>query len=636
MAMPPRTDGYMQAGLNLIQQALSIYDRELRLQVCNRPFQRMFALPQALVQPGATFAETIRYLVEAGEYGDVGDQEAFVAARVAQAEAFQPHYMERQRANGRVISVEGSPLPQGGWVTVYTDITDVKRQEQLLRSRSEELSDQLLTRAEELAQSNRHLEATIAQLEQAKSELTEMEARSRLVTEMAPAHIAHVDATGIYTFTNGRLPALLPNRPGDIVGLTLTEALGPAAASRLGPSLAQAQGGTPAVLEFTEPVSGRRIRTAFTPDEKGAGGVYILSTDVTEEAQARAALEQTHKRELATQLTSGLAHDFANLLTIILGLQSRLERLDLPVGARELTDATKAAARRGGLLLDKIADMSGRRTPQIARVSIPQFMAQLTTLARAALPSDIRLSTGADIPHSALMLDAGSLQDGILNLVLNARDAIGTAPGEIAITLTDVQNTWLEIRVEDTGPGFSDAALAQGLEPFFSTKGGQGSGLGLTMVFDLVKLSGGRMTLANSDRGGCVTLRLPLKPAQTHPDPRLILLIDDMIEVRAAVRDTLTGLGHQVIEASNGQEALALTGLPGLSWVISDIRLGAEDGVALLEDVAKRQGHLALALMTSLPPGDARRMRGERRWPVLSKPIARDALAALFHTEAAP
>ncbi|MGB8624489.1 MAG: PAS-domain containing protein, partial [Paracoccaceae bacterium] len=170
-----------EAGLNLIQQALSIYDGDLRLAVCNRMFREMFDLPEALVTPGARFEDTIQFLVERGEYGPVDDAEAAVRERVEQARAFEPHYMERTRSNGRTISVEGSPLPQGGWVTVYTDITGIKRQEELLRTRSEVLSDQLLAHAEQLAQTNRELAATNAALEEAKRQLTEMEARTRMV-----------------------------------------------------------------------------------------------------------------------------------------------------------------------------------------------------------------------------------------------------------------------------------------------------------------------------------------------------------------------------------------------------------------------------------------------------------------------
>lgn len=634
--MDRNIDTFTRAGLNLIQQALSIYDADLRLAVSNRPFQEMFGLPEHLVTPGARFDETIHFLAAAGEYGVVDDLDDFVRVRVEQARAFQPHYMERTRANGRTISVEGSPLPDGGWVTVYTDITPAKRQETLLRARSEELSDQVLTHAEELALTNRRLAATISQLQEAKSALTEMEARTRLVTEMTPAHIGHVDADGIYTFTNRRLSALLPGRTSDIIGRTFEQALGEETAALLRPTLARASGGEPAVLEFTEPASGRRIRTAFTPDEHARGGVYLLSTDVTEEAQARTALEQTHKRALAAQLTSGLAHDFANLLTIILGLQARLEKLPLPHGAVELTGATRMAVRRGGLLLDKIADMTSARELRTTPVVMQDFLASFTPLAEATLPDGVSLTITSDIPHPALMLDAGSLQDGLLNLVLNARDGIGDATGAITLSLRDVQRTWLEIAVQDTGQGFSDDALDNALNPFFTTKGNEGSGLGLTMVYDLVKLAGGTVRLSNTDDGACVTLRLPLRPTAAEARPRLILLVDDMPEIRTQVRDLLTAMGHQVIEAATVEEADTLADLPGLDWILSDIRLGASDGVSLLQTVAARHPALRLALMTSLPASDPLHVAGAARWPVLRKPVDSGALHQLLTMETAP
>lgn len=640
--MAPRTgtDHLTRAGLNLIQQALSIYDAGLRLAVCNRPFQTMFGLPERLVTPGAPFEDTIRYLVETGEYGEIDDVEGFVQTRVEQARAFQPHYMERRRANGRMISVEGSPLPEGGWVTVYTDITAIKRQEELLRARSEELTDQVLTHAEDLAATNRALEATIAQLEEAKAELTEMEARIRLTTEMTPAHIARVDRDGVYTYTNRRLSSLLPGRQSDIVGLSFEQALGDRTATRLRPHLARALSGEASVLEFTEDDSGRRIRTAFTPDQTGPAepitGVYLLSTDLTEETQAKAALAQTGKRELAAQLTSGLAHDFANLLTIILGLQGRLDKMPLPAGARELTGATRAAARRGGDLLNKIARMTGPHEPREAATVLADFLSTLAPLARATLAPDITLSLENHVPAPALMLDTGGLQDSLLNLVLNARDAIGTGPGHIAIQLTAVQDTWLDITVTDTGPGFSETALSRALDPFFTTKGDAGSGLGLSMVYDRTKLAGGQMRLDNRPQGGAaVALRLPLRPAEAEARPLLILLVEDTPEIRAHVRDSLTGLGHQVIEAATVDEALALAEIPGIDWVLSDIRLGAGDGVELLTKIAARKPALKLALMTSLPESDARRTIGARRWPVLQKPVAMSTLQALFTQEAA-
>jgi PAS domain-containing protein len=349
------TNAMTRAGLNLIQQALTIYDRDLRLAVCNARFQEMFELPEWLVTPGAAFADTIRFLAERGDYGDVGDVDGFVKARVEIARAFEPHYMERTRANGRTISVEGTPLPEGGWVTVYTDITRTRRQEEMLRARSEELSGQLTTYSEELSATNRELESTITALEEAKRQLTASEARTRLTTEMMPAHIAHVGPDRRYTYSNRRLSSVLPDSQSEIVGASIEQALGPQAYNAIRDQLDQAFAGEPSVFEFTHEPSSRRIRAAFTPDGQ-QGGVYILSMDITEEAQTRAALQQTRRREMAAQLTSGLAHDFSNLLTIILGMQSRLRRMALPEGADDLINGTIAAARRGGGLLNRIAD----------------------------------------------------------------------------------------------------------------------------------------------------------------------------------------------------------------------------------------------------------------------------------------
>ena len=359
----------IDAGLNLIAQAMSIYDSDLRLAACNHRFQEMFSLPPELIKVGATFRDTIRFIAEQGDYGPIDDIESFVQLRVDQARAFVPHYVERQRANGHVISIEGAPLPQGGWVTVYTDISRARRSEELLRTRSEELSDQVLAHAEELSATNRELAATITALEEAKRQLTAIEARTRLTTEMMPAHIAHVDHTGHYTYSNRRLSAVLPGSPSDILGKHMSEALGPSSYAKVEPHLKSAYAGHSPVFEFTEGHDSRRIRVALTPD--GHGGVYLLSMDVTEETQARVALQQTRRRALAAQMTSGLAHDFSNLLTIILGMQSKLRKMGLSEEAAELVGATQAAAQRGGRLLNRIADMTGNRTPRPEATSLP-------------------------------------------------------------------------------------------------------------------------------------------------------------------------------------------------------------------------------------------------------------------------
>ncbi|WP_300549871.1 PAS-domain containing protein [Roseovarius sp.] len=629
-----QTEEMTIAGLNLIQQALTIYDRNLRLAVCNRRFQEMFDLPQGLVTPGADFSDTIRYLAMRGDYGDVGDIDDFVRTRVEQASTFERHYMERTRANGRTISVEGSPLPQGGWVTVYTDISRTKQQEALLRGRSEELSDQLLTYSEELAATNRQLESTITALEEAKRQITEAEARTRLTAEMMPAHIAHVGPDRCYTYSNRRLTSVMPGSKADIIGVHAAEVLGAQPWSVIGPQLDKAYAGEPSVFEFSHEPSSRRIRVALTPDQS-AGGVYILSMDITEESQTRAALQQTRRREMAAQLTSGLAHDFSNLLTIILGMQSRLGRMGLPAQADELINATLAAARRGGGLLNRIADITGPREHEPVPTDLVAFLADLETLARSALPAGITLGIENIDASDRYLLDAGMLQDSLLNLLLNARDACGSR-GSITLTATALQGTWLEFAVTDTGPGFTPDALVHALDQFFTTKGGEGSGLGLSMVYDMTKLAGGRIALANGDQGGRVSLRLPLRPAGATRPPGLVLLVEDSPDLRSTLRDMLRSAGHSVIEATSVDEAQALiTELPEISAVLSDIVLeGDKTGLDLA--ALPRRADCPLVLMTSLPPDDPLHRVAAGAGPVLRKPFTATQLDAALNTGVRP
>lgn len=639
------TEKLTRAGLNLIQQALSIFDADLRLAVCNPRYQEMFALPDHLVTPGATFEDTIRYLVGIEEYGPQSNPEAAVCQRVETARAFAPHYMERQRSNGRWVSVEGSPLAQGGWVTVYTDITEIKLQEALLRARSEELSGQIVAHAERLSHANRALAATNAALEEAKREITEMEARTRLVTEMMPAHIAHVDRELTYTYSNRRLSSLVPGLPANVLGMGFEAAIGPQLFSRLEPHMRLAMAGEASVCEITHEDSGRRIRVALTPDPgnaqsagtaaaSGPGGVYILTTDITAETQARAALTQTRKRELAAQLTSGLAHDFANLLTIMLGLQGRLARLDgLPAEGAELVRATLAAARRGGTLLQRIGAISGPRALRPEPVALAPLLDDLRTMAAASLPEGTRLTIAADPGIGTVMLDPGEVQDSLLNLILNARDAMGAAGGVIRLAARRMGDTWLDLVVEDDGPGFTDEALRRGLDPFFTTKGGEGSGLGLAMVFDHASLAGGSVRLANRPGGGArVTLRLPYRPAlarpEAGPDALMVLLVEDSPEIRAHVREMLCDLGHSVIEAASAAEAEVLAGIEGLGLVLSDIQLpGGETGLALVSRLRRARPDLAAGLMTSLPVEDPLHAAARAGFGVLAKPFGPAELA---------
>ena len=361
---------------------------------------------------------------------------------------------------------------------------------------------------------------------------------------------------------------------------------------------------------------------------------------------------QARKRELATQLTSGLAHDFANLLTIILGLQGRLQRMAMPPGADELVSATLAAARRGGTLLDRIAGISGKRALRPVATGMAAFLADIAVLAQPILPDTIRLWVAREGLEKPLLLDAGMVQDALVNLILNARDAMGPRAGQITLTARALRDTWLELTVEDDGPGFSDEALLRGLDPFFTTKGGEGSGLGLSMVYDQISLAGGTVRLGNRDggkdgkakgegsKGGRVTLRLPLRRAVSGQVQRMVLLVEDSAEIRENVREMLRAMGHSVLEAASADEGLKLSALPGIDLVLSDITLpGILNGVDLAEALTRAQNQpldnvaAPVFLMTSLPPSDPLRIRAEQRFCVLTKPFDQDQLTAFLTPE---
>ncbi|MEM6987497.1 MAG: PAS-domain containing protein, partial [Pseudomonadota bacterium] len=498
------------AGLNLIQQALSIYDRDLKLVVCNTRFLEMFDLPEPFGQPGADFGDTLRYLAGRGEYGEVGDLDDYIAGREAQARAFEPHYFERQRPDGRFVSVEGHPLRQGGWVTVYTDISEIRRTETVLKSRSASLSEALLARSEALARANRELESSVAALQTAQRDLTDSEARIRATTEMLPAHIARVGRDQRYTYSNRRLHAIAGLSTGltaDVIGRHCQDVLVPEAYAVIQPRLVDALAGQESVFEFALDEGAHRVRCAFTPDVADDGsvsGVFVLTMDVTQEARVRTEIAQTRRRELAAQLSSGLAHDFANLLTVILGAQGQLARLPgLPTDAHALIEDMHLAARRGGELLERLSGIAAPRTLEPEITDLRQVVSQLARMVSPLLPAHVQLTTDIDAQLTHAKLDPGYLQDSLLNLVLNARDVIDDGPGEICLRVRRTREGGIEFCVLDNGPGFSEAALSHALEPFFTTKAATlGSGLGLSMVYDFASLSGGRVLLENIEDNG--------------------------------------------------------------------------------------------------------------------------------------
>lgn len=631
------TQGMTRSGLNLIKQALSIYDGELNLVVCNRPFKNMFGLPDRLTEPGASFSDTIRFLATSGEYGEISDVESFVRERVDQAKTFTPHYFERDRSNGTTISVEGSPLRQGGWVTVYTDITDIKMSEAMLRHRSEGLSEELLARSEELAKINRNLRSSITALEEAKEELAESEARLNLTNAMMPAHIARVGLDGCYTYSNLKLDQVLPDANKNILGMHMSEALGQDAFGKILPNFKRALMGDSSTFEFSLDETDRTIRVAFTPDFDQSGeitGVYLLSTNVTDERNARRALMHTRRRELAAQLTSGLAHDFSNLLTVILGQLGRIEE-----GAAQDSElfgsvqTMRNAAMRGSDLIKGLSRLEEARNLRVGPVPMDQFAQELKRLCRAAIGEAVELGVENALGNTRLIFDAAFAQDAILNLALNASEAMD-AKGRLKITLAQQGEGWFQIRVADSGPGFEADALEHGVQPFYTTKrGGAGRGLGLSTVFDFAQSSGGTMRLANAHDGGAViTVRIPFYRANST-GPQMVLLVEDNPDIRAQIRSDLLKLGHKVLESDSAEEAQGLSQIEELGVVVTDLMLaGEKTGFDLATSIQENRPELPIIMITALPKEHALRKAATAKFPICQKPFKDNELMKFFES----
>ena len=285
--------------------------------------------------------------------------------------------------------------------------------------------------------------------------------------------------------------------------------------------------------------------------------------------------------------------------------------------------ATLAAARRGGDLLGRISDATSPRHVQPKATALTALLHDLSVMAGPALGKSHFLSVENDAGDQIFNVDAGMLLDSLLNLILNARDAMADG-GQIRVTASTVQDTWLEVAVSDTGPGFSVTALSHAFDPFYTTKGEEGSGLGLAMVYDMTKLSGGDVRLHN-DNGAHVVLRLPLRVAHTPVPPGLVLLVEDNEDLRAGVREMLMAQGHIVLEATSVHEAeMLLHTVPDIARVVCDINLaGSRTGLDLRELT-----QLPVTLMTSLPAQDPKFVQAASNGPVLQKPFTAEALEA--------
>lgn len=634
------------ASLDHLHEAISIVDQDLRLRVWNRRFIELLDFPPELVWVGLPFVELFRFNARRGEYGP-GDPEAQVEERIKLAERFESRCFERTRPNGTVLEIRSEPIAGGGFITVYEDITARKRAEAELRESHEQLEARVRERTAELLALNVQLAREIEERQRVAVALRESENRIRLITDAVPVLIGYLDADRCYRFVNQKYTEWFGTPAETFLGHAFGEMLEPALARRLLRHVDAALGGqsTHVEYELNTPVDRRYVRTYFIPHaprplETTAAetvvGCFVLDEDLTEYRQTQMALNQAQKLKAVGQLTGGVAHDFNNLLTIILGNLAMLEE-----GLRDNPDLYRSghtamnAARRGADLTRRLLAFSRQQALQPRPLAPGQQLQEIAELLQRTLGATIVLETAVDPMVWNIRVDPGQLTNAVLNLAINARDAM-PGGGRLRIQASNVTldtahashypdvvpGDYVRLTVSDTGCGMTPEVVERAFEPFFTTKDlSAGTGLGLSMVYGFVKQSGGHVRIRSQvEVGTAMDLYLPRHVSRSREtiaageaaldENRLrgretVLLVEDDPDIRYFMTRTLTGFGYGVHEATNGREALALlTEIASLDLLLSDMTMpGGINGYDLVREARRQRSGLRVLLMSGFTDG---------------------------------
>ncbi|HCX00135.1 MAG TPA: hybrid sensor histidine kinase/response regulator, partial [Pantoea sp.] len=313
----------------------------------------------------------------------------------------------------------------------------------------------------------------------------------------------------------------------------------------------------------------------------------------------------------------GIAHDFNNLLAVIIGSLA-LTQGQLPPGSvASRVERARQAADRAALLTQRLLAFSRKQALHPRAVSVVQLVDELQSLLQHSLLPAQRLVIEAQQPGWLAWIDASQLENALMNLVVNARDAMQQRSGEIRLRICNQQREKGErvvIEVTDQGCGMTAEVREQVFEPFFTTKEtGSGSGLGLSMVYGFVRQSGGQIEIDTAPgQGTTVRLLLPRAPESaaalmpvrpvTPPPPRdkLVLVLDDEPAVRQTLCEHLHQLGYVTLECDSGEEALALLRqTPDIDLLISDLMLpGALNGAEVIRQAQQLWPQLATLLIS--------------------------------------
>jgi signal transduction histidine kinase len=353
-----------------------------------------------------------------------------------------------------------------------------------------------------------------------------------------------------------------------------------------------------------------------------------LSTEIIARMHIQEELRHSQKMEVIGQLTGGVAHDFNNLLAVIIGNVDLLEQtLEPDSSQRAYTQEAAAAANRGAALTERLLAFSRKQALDPRSVEANDLLKSMTVLLERTLGETIQLRFEMSADIAPCMVDRAQLENAILNLVINARDAMQNG-GLITIETSNVTlgehdiakytetaaGDYVSIAVRDTGTGMNAQLRARVFEPFFTTKEvGTGSGLGLSMVYGFVKQSGGQVSI-ESEEGSGTEVRLYIPQTNLPPDPiegidsnfapagqrELVLVVEDDPALRTVIVSFLNEQNYQVAAAPDGSEALAILDESGpFDLLLSDVILpGRFSGQELAKEITRRQPSIKVLLMS--------------------------------------
>lgn len=398
------------------------------------------------------------------------------------------------------------------------------------------------------------------------------------------------------------------------------------------------------------------------------GKLYCSARDITEQkraaerlARAEEALRQSQKMEAVGQLTGGVAHDFNNLLT---GITGSLELMNLRIAQGRIGElehyvtAAQGAARRAAALTHRLLAFSRRQTLAPSPTNVNRLVAGLEELIRRTVGPEIEVEVVGAAGLWPALIDANQLENALLNLCINARDAM---PGGGRITI-ETANRWLDdqalrerdlapgpylsLCVTDTGTGMTPEVIKRAFDPFFTTKPlGQGTGLGLSMIYGFVRQSGGQVRIySEPGQGTTMCLYLPRHhgegEAATRPDLPLaepssgeggtVLVVDDEDTIRQLVREVLEERGYATLGAADGAGGLAILHSDArIDLLITDIGLtGGMNGRQMAEAARLARPGLKVLFITGYAENAVMGSRPlEPAMQVLTKPFAMDVLA---------